>query len=938
MKKWYVLSLLLCQLAIAQDDDYEERYAKNTRIDSPQPYFKILNKDSKVDQIPLLMTTVDAHINGVVAEVEVTQYYKNDGNRPLEAQYVFPGSTGAAVYHLDMQVGDRLIDAQVQAKDEAQKTYEQAKSEGKTASLLEQGDPGLFTMNVANILPGDDIRVTLKYTEKIIPSEGSYRFRYPAIGRPSVLAKGSTAPQTYAPGADMGFDLSVRIDAPLPINAIESKNHMVDTEWESEQSVLLLLDIDETLNFKDDFIIDYDLRGAQVNSGMAIYEEGEDGYFLMMVEPPAKFKNSEVVNREYIFVVDSSGSMDGEPMDNAKFIASSLLTELKPEEYFNVVLFAGDSALLSDQPLSATEQNINAGLEMVDVSHAGGGTNLITALEQINRIPTMEGVSRSLIVLTDGAISVADATIKLLRETPDQNVFVIGVSAGYGNDNAAIDAIAKAGQGLSFYAIDDTDINKLQSQFLDYVRYPLLTDISVDAIGFESIELFPKNINDLFAQKPLYVTGKYAAAKRGSIEVKGVGNGNQYQQFFDLDGLNHADENIAIKYLWAKEKIDDLMFDKRENKDEITALGLAHNLLTHYTSFVAVDHVVRSDGNVEKVAKTPKGNNMFGYGYAEDSLAISTQFKPKTLTNQLEINQLSTLLAFEQAKPKDRRSITFIMGEDNSQTNQFYQTATSIYGPGGRLETDVIVDHLRNIAEVKAYLATQNNPVQPWGLINIISHSSPWSGLSNRNEDGNHLSMNLFSLESEIQRKDFQPLSHLIVDQHTEIRLIGCALGSQKHMLRRLSMYLGGYDVQRPVVKAPFKYVYLTKEDPLNQTHVYSFDVPWKISQDVNMNREQLESQGLKSQEVEISFIIPGPVIFNQRNLDKLIEKQSMLDEFLTDMNVTKNDFSWELVTEQSQTRLVGKSYLISKDIKFVEPELLTPINFNDKKMVSIAH
>ena len=276
----------------------------------------------------------------------------------------------------------------------------------------------MFTMNVANILPQDDIRVTLRYTEKVIPRKGKYQFKYPAVGRPSVLARGNTGPQHYVPGQDMGFDLSLTIDSPIAINSIAAKNHAMTEEWVDDKSVTLMLDINESLDFKEDFMIEYDLRGAQMNTGMLLYEEEDTGYFLMMMQPPAAFKPDEIVPREYIFVVDSSGSMgydDNRPIENAKYIASALMTELSEQEYFNVVLFAGGSEILSPSSLQATEDHINKGLEMVDISSAGGSTNLKGALEKINQMPAIEGVSRSLIVLTDGAISVPDNTIALLR-------------------------------------------------------------------------------------------------------------------------------------------------------------------------------------------------------------------------------------------------------------------------------------------------------------------------------------------------------------------------------------------------------------------------------------------------------------------------------------------------------------------------------------------
>lgn len=940
-------TLLWLTAATAQDTDYYSAAKDDgTTIDSPQPYFKVLNrKDIDIDQIPLLLTTVDAHISGMMAEVSVTQYYKNSGSVPLEAQYVFPGSPDAAVYHLDMQVGDRVINAKVAAKAEAQKVYDEAKEAGKTASLLAQGDPGLFTMNVANILPGDDIRVTLKYTEKIVPVGGKYRFKYPAVGRPSVLAGGNTSPQSYAPGDDMGFDLSVTIEAPFAINAIESKNHELTETWQNDSQVMLLLDLNETLNFKEDFIIEYDLRAQNIDTGLLLYQDKEAGYFTLMMQPPAAFTPDAIVPREYILLVDSSGSMgynDGAPIENAKFIASTLLSELTEQEYFNVVLFAGGSQILSPTSLQATEAHINSGLEMVDVSSAGGSTYLRGALQSINGIPRMEGVSRSLIVLTDGAIDVPQETIQLLRETPQQNVFVIGVSAGYSNDRASIDAIAEAGQGLSFYAENDEDIAELQEQFLDYVRYPLLSNIQINAIGFEGIDIFPKQINDLFAQKPLYLTGRYQGQQRGSIEVTGQGNGLAYRQFFDLDGLPHDNKNSAIKYLWAKEKINDLMFNETANREAITALGLSHNLLTEYTSFVAVDHVVRNDGTLEKVAKSPYSPSVSGFGFARDALKIELDFT-RDHKQQWLVDALPTQTDLPAVDVASRRSITFIVGQDKSLNNLYYQAAQVVYGQPGAYQTDWVVDHLRDVAAIKRYLVEHRDPQAPWGLINIVSHSSPWSGLTHINEAGELNAMNVFSLSELISADEFNPLSDDVIDGFTEIRVMGCALGRQQHMLRALSVFFGGQDPARPVVKAPLRHVYMAQSPDLKTAQVYEYSVPWFISQNPQFDPQRSETHGIDAADwnalpIEIAFEIPDSSHVQAKYVSKLLAQQPLLTEFLSDMGVGVEDFAWQLEAgKQQSARLVGQSYLITTQLDRVNLQRIKPLDFSDPQMISVA-
>ena len=408
MYKSCLLLFFFCiQVSFAQDEQEDQ---------SAAPYFKVLNTEANIDRLPLLLTTVDVDITGMVAQVQVTQYYKNDGDKTLEVQYVFPGSPEAAVHAVTMKIEDRVVEAKIKTKQKARDDYEAAKQEGKTTSLLEQGDPGLFTMNLANVLPGDEIEVKMLYSERLIPTDGVYQFKYPAIGRPSVLAQGTTQKQQYLPGTGMGFDMVVAIHTPLKLETVNSRNHRIITEQTNANQALVMLDPDESLNFTEDFVIEYALRGADINTGTLVYEEDDMGYFLMMVEPPSEFKPDAVAPREYILVMDSSASMRGAPLENAKYIATQLLSELREQDYFNVVLFATGSQVLSTESLSPTDNNVWRAMEKIDISNAGGGTNLLGALKNIQQIKPIEGLSRSLIVMTDGAIDVSHETLEYIRK------------------------------------------------------------------------------------------------------------------------------------------------------------------------------------------------------------------------------------------------------------------------------------------------------------------------------------------------------------------------------------------------------------------------------------------------------------------------------------------------------------------------------------------
>ena len=171
-----VLAILLGTTAYAQPNESDDR--------TLSPYFFVKSDDPQVDQLPLKSTSAAVNISGVIADVQVTQVYKNEGRRPLEAIYVFPASTKAALYGMRMRIGERVINAKISKREDARREYEQAKEQGKSASLLEQQRPNVFQMNVANIMPGDEIRVELSYTELLVPTDRIYEFFYPTVVGP----------------------------------------------------------------------------------------------------------------------------------------------------------------------------------------------------------------------------------------------------------------------------------------------------------------------------------------------------------------------------------------------------------------------------------------------------------------------------------------------------------------------------------------------------------------------------------------------------------------------------------------------------------------------------------------------------------------------------------------------------------------------------------
>ncbi|NJK85185.1 MAG: hypothetical protein HC906_03705 [Bacteroidales bacterium] len=274
-------------------------------------------------------TQTEVNIVGVIADVRVKQIYKNEGKNAIEAVYTFPASTNAAVYAMEMTVGNRKITAIIKEKEKARQEYEQAKSDGKRASLLEQCRPNVFQMNVANIMPGDDIEVVLKYTELITPEKGTYRFIYPSVVGPrysnqSVSGSSpdgnyvSTSYQKQDEDPFYNFDIEVHVSAGMPIQNILCSTHKVNIYYPDPTIAKVKLNQSEIKGGNRDYVLEYQLSGNKIESGLLLYEHGDENFFMLMVQPPKKVIKENIPPREYIFIVDVSGSMMGFPLNVTK--------------------------------------------------------------------------------------------------------------------------------------------------------------------------------------------------------------------------------------------------------------------------------------------------------------------------------------------------------------------------------------------------------------------------------------------------------------------------------------------------------------------------------------------------------------------------------------------------------------------------------------------
>ena len=625
--------------------------APGPRAKTESPYFFVQSDDPELDRLPLKGTEVDVKISGVIADVTVTQTYRNEGQRAIEARYVFPGSTRAAVGALQVRIGERLITAQIREKAQARIDYDAAKKEGKTAALLEQHLPNVFQMNVANILPGDEVRVMLRYTELLVPQGGSYQFVYPTVVGPRYNSPQSEHAQArwvaqptlraaIAPGT--AFKLRVALDMPMALQELRSQTHAISLarrDGDTHAEVTLAPGNGPADN--RDFVLAWRLAGERIQSGLMLYQgqgDGAENFFLAMVEPPKSVAAHTIAPRDYIFVVDISGSMHGFPLDTAKAMLERLIGGLRASDTFNVLLFSGSRRMLSPHSVPATRANIAQALSTIQNYGGGGSTELIPALQRAYAEPKAEGVSRTLVVVSDGYVTVEREAFELVRRNLGQaNLFAFGIGSSV--NRHLIEGLARAGMGEPFVITDPVQAPEQAARFKRLIESPELTQVKARFDGLDVYDHEPSVLPDVLGERPVILFGKWRGQARGRLVIEGRGAEGPYRQELKVDPQARRDA-AALRSLWARHRIAGLSDQEAleggdAQRQRITELGLRYSLLTQYTSFIAIDRVVRNPApqnaaGVDQPQPLPQGVDELALGQSLGAEVPSTP-EPETL-------------------------------------------------------------------------------------------------------------------------------------------------------------------------------------------------------------------------------------------------------------------------------------------------------------------
>ncbi len=606
-------------------------------------------KHDTAEPCPLKHTDVSAEISGFVARVHVTQEFINPTNEKIEAVYKFPLPAGSAVDSMTMLIGDRKITGTIKRREEARKIYEDARNSGRTASLLDQERPNVFTQSVANIGPGQTVKIDISYVEALKYEDASFEFSFPMVVGPRYIPLGLSdgnrvVPRRTPEGTRAGHDLSLRVslDAGLPLASIDSPTHVVDIARPDGRHATIRLKDQATIPNKD-FILRYSAATEKIQDTTLAYSDKNGGYFMLVLQPPARVAPADITPKEIVFVLDTSGSMQGFPIEKAKEAMKLALDGLHPRDTFNLITFSGDEHILFPEPVPATPENVQKAEQFLAGTRGSGGTEMMKAIRAALDPSDQQDHIRIAVFMTDGEVGNDLEILDEVQKHPNARVFAFGI--GSSTNRFLLDNMARYGRGEVEYLGLNDDGSAAAHRLHERVRTPILTDISIDWAGLGISEAYPKRIPDLFSAKPVMVLGRYTGAVNGTIHLRGKVAGRLFDRAIQLNLPANRPAHGVVPTMWARAEVDDLMGRdlagaqrnnmKPEIREAITKLGLDFSLMTQFTSFVAVEDKVVMEGGtprrIEVPVEMPEGVSYQGVYGDMRAVKLSAMMAPRNM-------------------------------------------------------------------------------------------------------------------------------------------------------------------------------------------------------------------------------------------------------------------------------------------------------------------
>ncbi len=579
---------------------------------------------------PKVETEVAIEVTGMIARTRLSQVFHNPGSEFVEGVYVFPLPEKAAVDHLWMRIGERVIEGQVKEKEEARRTYDKARSEGRKAALVEQQRPNLFTNAVAHIGPNENVRVTIEYQQTLAYEKGEYRLRFPLAVTPRYVPAqardampdvpkaleagefdGPVQEPSYASdgcgGLTNAVDIAVTIDSGLPIANVQSSYHEVFVQKEAGHRTAVYLSKEQEEADRD-FELKWSVApDAAPQAAVFTQDVAGTAYALIMVVPPepnaAEKAAVQRVPRETILIVDTSGSMAGASMEQAKAAVNHALSTLTERDRFNVLEFNSVMHPLFVAALPATPQNLANAKAWVAKLKAGGGTEMVPALEFALDGRETPGYLRQVVFMTDGGVSNEDELFKLIeKRLGNSRLFTVGI--GPAPNGHFMTVAAQFGRGTFTQIGDVHEVEEKMRALFVKIEAPVLRDVAIRWADGSAVETFPRRVPDLYLGEPIVVSAS-AAHFAQAITVSGT-RGNQPWSVA-LTPSRDGDAN-GVGALWARARIASLMDEMTRGADptsirpQVVKVALEHHLVSAYTSLVAVDVSVSNPSGALKTA------------------------------------------------------------------------------------------------------------------------------------------------------------------------------------------------------------------------------------------------------------------------------------------------------------------------------------------------
>lgn len=659
-------------------------------------------------EAPRLATDVVIDVNGPIIRTRVTQRFQNPSKGWVEGTYVFPLPENSAVDTLRMQIGDRFVEGEIKARDEARKVYEEAKAAGKKTALLEQQRPNIFTNQVANIGPGETIVVQIEYQSGVHQSGGEFSLRFPMVVAPRynpdpivqtvdldptsgyavndpVPDRDKITPPVLDPAQNAKINpvtLTVNLNAGFPLGSVISPFHDTDIQTVNDTARTISLKSGSVPADKDFELSWSAVAGKTPNAGL--FRETQNGktYLLGFVTPPAEDAAAETYpKREVVFVIDNSGSMAGKSIEQARESLALAISKLRPEDKFNVVRFDDTMEVHFPALVAATPDKREDAIAFVRGLTADGGTEMLLALEAALRTqgPVAPGALRQVVFLTDGAIgNEAQLFAEISKNRGDARVFTVGI--GSAPNTHFMTKAAEIGRGTFTLIGSEDQVAARMGELFDKLENPVMTGIAVSFDGTNAEDITPDPMPDLYRGEPVVLTAELdGTSAAGRLQITGKTGSQPWRIEMDIA---KASEGKGIAKLWARRKIDDLEANAYAVNDaaaldrQIETVALANHLVSRVTSLVAVD-VTPSRPASEPVASTDMPLNLpagwdFGKVFDEAPHEVIPEGQRKAALEQSE--QQAMLVAGSMAAAPTARAASMIA--DAGKQVDLPQTAT----------------------------------------------------------------------------------------------------------------------------------------------------------------------------------------------------------------------------------------------------------------------